>query len=97
MARLEVIYSSFRQPRRYAPDLAADLGDEPGFRVMPKRWIGERAFSWLGRQGRLSKRYGRLTGSAEAVISLVGSRLLLARQGCSVLSLYAVTVQVEPR
>jgi transposase len=47
----------------------------------------ERAFSWIGRQRPLSKDYEkayekdyeRLTSSAEAFISLVGIRLLLAR------------------
>ena len=77
--RLDVVYPAFRQLQRYAPDLATDLGYQPGFRVIPKRWIVERTFSWLGRQRRLSKDYERLTGSAEAFIYLVGIRLLLAR------------------
>lgn len=76
---LQVVYPAFRQLRRYAPDVAADLGGEPGFRVIPRRWIVERTFSWLGRQRRLSKDYERLTGSAETFIYLVGIRLLLAR------------------
>jgi putative transposase len=77
--RLQVVYPSFRQLRRYAPDLAADLGDEPGFRVVPKRWIVERTFSWIGRHRRMSKDDERLTGSAETFIYLVGIRLLIAR------------------
>jgi hypothetical protein len=59
--------------------LAADLGDEPGFRVLPKRWIVERTFSWIGRQGRMSKDYELQAGSTETFIHLVGIRLLLAR------------------
>jgi putative transposase len=77
--RLEVVYPTFRQLRRYAPDLAADLGDAPGFHVVPKRWILERTFSWIGRQRRMSKDYERQAGSAEAFIYLVGIRLLLSR------------------
>jgi putative transposase len=77
--RLEVVYPAFRQLRRYAPDVTTDLGDTPGFRVIPKRWIVERTFSWLGRQRRLSKDYERLASTAEALIYLVGIRLLLAR------------------
>jgi putative transposase len=53
--RLEVVSPAFRQLRRYAPDLAADLGDEPGFRVLPKRWIVEWTVSWIGRQRRMRK------------------------------------------
>jgi putative transposase len=76
---LDVVYPAFRQVQRYAPDLATDLGYQPGFQVIPKRWIVERTFSWLGRQRRLSKDYERLAGSSEAFIYLVGIRLLLAR------------------
>jgi putative transposase len=77
--RWEVVYPAFRQLRRYAPDLAADLGDAPGFHSIPKRWIVERTFSWIGRQRRMSKDSERRTGSAETFIYLVGIRLLLVR------------------
>jgi putative transposase len=77
--RLEVVYPALRQLQRYAPGLAADLGDEPGFRIVPERWITERAFSWIGRQRRMSKDHERQAGSAEAFIYLVGLRLHLAR------------------
>jgi putative transposase len=77
--RLEVVYPASRQLQRYAPDLVADLGYGPGFRVVPKRWIVERTCSWIGRQRRMSKDYERQAGSAEAFIYLVGIRLLLAR------------------
>jgi len=77
--RLEVVSPVFRQLQRDAPDVAADLGGAPGFRVIPKRWIVERTCSWLGRQRRLSQEYERLASTAEAFIYLVGIRLLLAR------------------
>jgi putative transposase len=77
--RLEVVLPAVRQLRCYAPDLAADRGDGPGFHVIPKRWIVERTCSWLGRQRRLSKDGERQAGSAEALMYLVGIRLLLAR------------------
>jgi putative transposase len=76
--RLEVVYPMSRQLQRYAPDQLAELGDAPGFHVVPKRWIVERTFSWIGRQRRMSKDYERQAGSAEAFIYLVGIRLLLA-------------------
>ncbi len=77
--RLEVIYPASRQLQRDAPDVAADLGYAPGCRVLPKRWIVERTYSWIGRQRHMSKNDERLLGSAEAFLSLVGLRLLLAR------------------
>jgi putative transposase len=82
---VQVVYPQFRQLRRlrqlrrYAPDLVADLGDGPGFRVVPRRWVVERTFSWFGRQRRLSKDYERLASTEETFIYLVGIRLLLAR------------------
>jgi putative transposase len=57
----------------------AELGYAPGFHVLPRRWVVERTFSWLGRSRRLSQDYERLAGSAEAFIYLVGIRLLLVR------------------
>jgi putative transposase len=77
--RLEVVYPTSRQLHRYAPDLVADLGFGSGFHVVPKRWIVERTFSWIGRHRRMSKADERQAESAEAFIYLVGIRLLLAR------------------
>jgi putative transposase len=77
--RVQVVYPQFRQLKRYAPELLEDLGAEPGFRVIPRRWVVERTFSWLGRQRRLSKDYERLTSTEEIFIYLVGIRLLLTR------------------
>jgi putative transposase len=31
--------------------------DVKGFKVLPRRWVVERTFGWLGRQRRLSKDY----------------------------------------
>jgi putative transposase len=39
-----------------------------GFVVLPKRWIGERTFAWLGRYRRLSKDYEAEPSSSEAWI-----------------------------
>jgi putative transposase len=76
---LDVVYPQWHQLKRYASEVLPDLGYPPGFRVVPKRWIVERTFSWLGRQRRMSKDYERLASTAEAFIYLVGIRLLLAR------------------
>jgi putative transposase len=76
---VQVVYPQLRQMKRYAPELLDDAGYEPGFQVIPRRWVVERTFSWLGRQRRLSKDYERLASTEEAFIYLVGIRLLLAR------------------
>jgi len=76
---LEVVYPPTRQLKRYAPELLEEAGSRGGFQVLPRRWIVERTFSWLGRQRRLSKDYERLVETSETWIYLVGIRLLLAR------------------
>src|SRR5690348_16247693 len=68
---VQVVYPANRQFKRYAPDVLADLGYEPGFHVIPRRWVVERTFSWLGRHRRLSKDYERLASTEEALIYLV--------------------------
>jgi hypothetical protein len=85
---LEVVYPTSRPLQRYAPDIVSDLGQGPGFCVLPKCGIVELAFSWIGRQRRMSKDYERLASSSEAVISLVGSRLLIASLALGVRSRY---------
>jgi transposase len=77
--RVQVVYPQDRQLKRYAPDVLDDLGYKSGFKVIPKRWIVARTFSWIGRQRRLSKDYERLTSSEEAFMYLVGICLLLTR------------------
>jgi len=60
-------------------------GQEPppprpaGFRVLPRRWVVERTFAWLGRNRRLSKDYEALPASEEAWIYAASCRLLLRR------------------
>ncbi len=50
-----------------------------GFRVVPKRWIVERTFSWLGKCRRLSKDYEHLVTSSEAMIRLAMIGLMVRR------------------
>lgn len=71
--------STARGADRRDPSAVVRLGEEPGFQVIPKRWIVEGTFSWLSRQRRVSKDYERLPSTAESFIYLVGIRLLLVR------------------
>ena len=50
-----------------------------GFQVLPRRWVVERTFAWLGRYRRLSKDYEVLPATEEAWLYLGMSRLMLAR------------------
>lgn len=49
------------------------------FVVLPKRWVVERTFSWLIRNRRLAKDYERLKQSAESMVYIAMTRLMLKR------------------
>jgi putative transposase len=53
--------------------------DAKGFVVLPRRWVVERTFAWLGRYRRLSKDYEELTRSSEAMIYLAMIHLMVRR------------------
>ena len=40
--------------------------DVTGFKVLPRRWVVERTFAWLGRNRRLAKDFEATIASAEA-------------------------------
>jgi putative transposase len=50
-----------------------------GFHVLPRRWVVERTFGWLGRNRRLSKDYEYLLESEEDFVYLGMVRLMLSR------------------
>ena len=50
-----------------------------GFEVLPKRWIVERTFGWLGRCRRLSKDYEGTTTSSEAFVKVAMIHLMTRR------------------
>jgi len=58
-------------------EIVKKLADQVGFQVLPKRWIVERTFAWLGRQRRLSKDYERLPQTSEAFIYVAMISLML--------------------
>jgi putative transposase len=60
---LEVPHHPDRQLWRYG------LEEKPrGFRVLPRRWVVERTYAWLGLSRRFSKDYERLPETAETMI-----------------------------
>jgi len=52
---------------------------KPEFEVLPKRWVVERTFAWLGNSRRLSKDYEISTDSAVNMIMISHIRTLLRK------------------
>lgn len=53
--------------------------DAHTFRVLPRRWVVERTFGWLGRHRRLNRDYERQAQTGEVMVYLAMIRLMLAR------------------
>jgi len=50
-----------------------------GFRHLPRRWVVERTFAWIGRYRRMSKDYEYLPSSSESMVQLTMIRLMVRR------------------
>ena len=50
-----------------------------GFILLPRRWVVERTFAWLGRYRRHSKDYERLTASCESMLRVSAIHMMLCR------------------
>jgi transposase len=50
-----------------------------GYVTLPRRWVVERTFSWLGQNRRMSKDYERLCASGEAFVYAAMIRLMVRR------------------
>ena len=73
--QLEVVRHPARQAWRYG----LEARPKHTFRVLPRRWVVERTFAWLGQSRRLSRDYERLPATSEAMIYGAMSRLMLRR------------------
>jgi putative transposase len=88
--RLKVIFADSAYGRNHLPRAVKEAFgwvlqtvlrpvDVKGFVVLPKRWIVERTFGWLGRYRRHSKDYERNTASSEAMIYIAMTHVMLRR------------------
>ena len=73
---LDVVYPPWRQRERYGLEPPREAR---GFGVIPRRWVVERTFGWLGRHRRLAKDYERLAETTEALVDAAMTRLMLRR------------------
>jgi putative transposase len=63
----------------YSLEVVARPPGGKGFTVLPRRWVVERTFAWLGRSRRLSKDYEALTATSEAMIWAAAGTTMLRR------------------
>ncbi len=49
------------------------------FKVLPKRWIVERAFAWIDANRRTSKNYERLTLTSKAIVQVAAIKIMIYR------------------
>jgi putative transposase len=63
----------------WAIEIVARPKDQKGFAVLPRRWVVERTFAWLGRSRRLSKDDEGLPETSEAWIHIAMIHLMLKR------------------
>ena len=50
-----------------------------GFEVLPRRWVVERTFAWLGRNRRLAKDFEQIIASATVWLVIASTQLLSLR------------------
>jgi putative transposase len=60
-------------------EIVSPLPSQEGFVVLPRRWVVERTFAWLGHYRRLSKDYEECTGNSEGMIYMASIHTLLKR------------------
>ncbi len=68
-----------RQHTGWELEIVRRPADAQGWVVLPKRWVVERTFAWLGKCRRLSKDYEECNASSEAMIRLAMIGLMLRR------------------
>lgn len=65
--------------RDFVLEIVRRTDAEPGFKVLPRRWVVERTFGWMTRWRRLVRDYEQRLDVSEAMIHVAMSSLLLRR------------------
>jgi transposase len=80
LQNLGIELSIVKRPKKWSWCAAGTEPPEvPGFTHLPKRWIVERTFAWIGKYRRLSKDYEYSVDSSVSMIFLALSRNLIRR------------------
>ena len=91
MPRLEVVWADGKYHNHQLNDWLQDFGPpwrleivsrppgQQGFTLLPRRWVAERTWAWIGRYRRNSKDYEVRVDSSESMIRLSAISLMLRR------------------
>jgi putative transposase len=86
VARADSAYGRYGLPawvqryKQFTLELVRRAAGVVGWMLLPKRWVVERTFAWLGRYRVHSKDYERLTESSEAQIRISAIHIMLRRR-----------------
>jgi transposase len=72
----ETLFNKVRDSFQYVLEIIKrnELGV---FKILPKRWIVERTFSWIDTNRRTAKSYERLNDTVEAITQIAAIRIML--------------------
>ena len=70
---------ALRKVGKFTLEIAKRTDKAKGFEVLPRRWVVERTFAWLGRCRRLAKDFERTIETAEAWVLIANIRMLTRR------------------
>jgi putative transposase len=71
------LYSWVAEHADYKLEIVSRPTGVKGFVLLPKRWVAERTFAWLGRARRLSKDYEKLIETSEAMVMISAIHMMV--------------------
>ena len=77
----EKLNSALKQVGSWTLEILRRYNQAKGFVVLPRRWVVERTFAWLGRNRRLAKDFEASAATARAWLYAASVKLLFRRIG----------------
>ena len=71
------IVDTIRKQYGWTLEIVRRSDDVKGFQVLPRRWVVERTFGWLGRYRRLSRDFEHTVLSSESMVYVASIRRML--------------------
>jgi len=79
--RGDKLRAAFKKMADWDMEIVKRNDDMKGFEVLPRRWVVERTFAWIGRNRRLAKDFEGIAETASAYVKLAMIGLMLRRLG----------------